>query len=728
MDKENEQTKIAGNDLTFLEEELLQTNKAFTLEQLTQKVAFKKTSSQLQQEVKKYDPNCVYNVGELILKDYDEPLLVSSKGAEHFKGSVVLKVLNKISLESFDCEMLEVGYSGGGIFRKHIDYMKKTKTQVLLPANCGQTGKAPQILQKDEDPRFDQVPMTDKDLKKLEKSLRKALAKTEVFFNWNEFWQLTKKRINISDKKIEDIKKQFREAQQSIATTDLCTKLFEKIITDDLFDLHCLSLNYTLEKKHKKSFVFVSPKDWGKWHLKETMDGFFKDLPLSTTNAKIPVAERETKRESVSTQKFPMKIYLTWREILSGGIKIPKSVRRSLADFREYTFTDVEGEKDYLVYYYPSPGVFLGLKEFYDNNNVPQGASISLEKTEPGHISFWLKRSKKKLSVPQVSYDPKKDKFSEIAEEVFTFALPNKIIHLERDTLNKLLKLYDQRAKLNLKELLILVFNHFGLEGETLFLHYLRAFHLVDTIKQTSQEDVEKTLLSSPEFTKSEKKKGIFFFTEKVRAEAEPIIDEMMEFPAETPSDVEKEEIPGEAHLAIGTIEGDVPVPEVEEEVIVVEEEIPEELEEAKEELAMPEPPSPTAKDVVEKTKKEPPPKKKKKERRKIEGEAAPRRRKGEKRFIEERIELEEFEMEALVAVKEKRDKEAERIAEKEKKKKEEFEAPVAEKPTFGIFAEKLKVALDKQDKPEKTKKEPEKKPAKKPVKKSKKKPTKKKT
>lgn len=727
MDKENEQTKITDADLSFLKEELLQINKAFTLEQLAQKVAFKKTSSQLKQEVKKYDPYCLYEVGDLILREYDEPLLVSSKGAEHFKGSVVLKIIHKVSLESFDCEMLEVDYSGGGTFRKHIDYMKKTKTQVLLPCNCDQKGLEPQKLKKEEDPRLDQVPMTDKDLKRLEKNLGKALSKADIFFSWNEFWQLTQKKINITEKKIEEIKKHLRDTQQSISTTDLCSQLFKKDVSDDLFELHCLSLNYTLEKKHKKSFVFVSPKDWGKWQLKETMDGFFKDLPLSAPNAKIPALEKESNKEATTTQKFPLKIYLTWREIISGGIKVPKSIRRSLADFREYNFTDDDGGKDYTFYYYPSPGIFLGLKEFYENNNVPQGASLTLEKKEPGHISFWLKKSKKKLSVPQVTYDPKKDNFSETGEEVFTFSLPNKIIHLERDTLNRLCGLYDQRAKLNLKELLILIFNHFGLEGETLFLHYLRAFHLVDVLKQTSQEDVEKILLFSPEFTKSEKKKGIFFYTEKVRTDAEIITDEMIEIPTEIPSAVEAVDVPGEAHLAIGTIEGDVPVPEVEEEVIVVEEEVKEELEEAVEEPTLPEPPMLPAKEITEKKKKEAPPKKKKKERRRIEGEAAPRRRKGEKKLIEERIELEEFELEALVAVKEKRDKKAEQIAEKEKKKKEEFQAPVTEKPAFGIFAEKLKTALDKQDTPKESKKKPEKKPKKKPEKKPEKKPVKKK-
>ncbi len=721
MDKTNEYIKINDADLAFLEEELLQINRALTLKELAEKVAFKKTSSQLKQDVNKYDPYCRYNVGDLIFKEYDEPLLVSSKGAEHFKGSVVLKVLNKTSIENYDCDMLEVVYTGGGIFRKHVDYMMKTKTQVLLPSNCDHKGLEPQKLKKEDDPRLDQVPMTDKDLTSLERNLGKALAKADGFFCWNEFWQLSNKRIEISDKQIKEIKKLIRDSMQSLSTAELCSRLFKIDPSDDLFDLHCLSLNFTLEKKHKKIFVFVSPLEWGKWLLKETLDSFLKELPLSTSNAKIPPLEEENKQEISSPQKFPLKIYLTWREILSGGIKSPKNVRRSLAGFREYKFTDTDGNKDYTLYFYPSSGVFLGLKEFYENNNVPQGASLTLEIKEPGHIHFWLKKSKKKLSVPRTTYDPKKDKFSVSGEEVFTFSLANKIIHLERDTLAKLCSLYDQRAKLNLKELLILIFNHFGLEGETLFLHYLRAFHLVDVLKQTSQEEVEKTLLFSPEFSKSEKKKGIFFYKEKVRTEEEIVTDEMIEIPTGIPYDEEKLEVPGEAQLAIGTIEEEVPAPEVEEEIIVVEEEIKdtkdvkEDVEEEIEEPTLPEPPTPPGMEKTEKKKKEVPPKKKKKDRRRIDGEVTPRQRKGEKKLIEERIELEESELEALVAIKEKREKKADRISVKEVE--EDFKAPITEKPTFGIFAEKLKVALDKQEKPQKDKKAPEKKPAKVPQK-----------
>ena len=101
MEKANEYTNITEADLSFLEKELRQINTALTLSELAKKVAFKKTSSQLKQEVKIYDPYCQFEVGELILKEYDEPLLVSSKGTETFKGAVVPKVINKTTVKSF---------------------------------------------------------------------------------------------------------------------------------------------------------------------------------------------------------------------------------------------------------------------------------------------------------------------------------------------------------------------------------------------------------------------------------------------------------------------------------------------------------------------------------------------------------------------------------------------------------------------------------------------------
>ena len=84
MDKENENIKILASDLVFLEEDLVKINMPVILPELVKKIAIKKMSSQLSQEVKVYDPYCLYEVGDLLYKKYNEPLFVSIKGAVPF--------------------------------------------------------------------------------------------------------------------------------------------------------------------------------------------------------------------------------------------------------------------------------------------------------------------------------------------------------------------------------------------------------------------------------------------------------------------------------------------------------------------------------------------------------------------------------------------------------------------------------------------------------------------
>ena len=698
MTEDKENTQITEANLSFIEKELSRSNKPLSLEEITRKLAYKKTSRQLDQEVKKYDSYCKYEIGDFIYKEYDEPLMVSSKGVEPFKGAVVLEVVGKSDYKDFNCEMLEVDYSGGGIFRKYIDYMKKTKTQVLLPSNCEGKAKPSEIIEKKEDPRLSALPMTDRDLKKLERNLNSSLSKSSKFFNWNDHWQLTERKIEIQKDKIEKIKDLLQKTNMSAATSELVPKFFNIKSTDDLFDLYCMSLTFTLDKKHKKDFIQVSPIEWGKWHLKKALQSTPQNLPLSAPKAKVSANVEEQAGEGVSPQDSPLKIYLGWREILSGGIKIPKSMSKEFSSAREYTFTDIEGEKDYVVYYYPLSGFLLGLDEFYEANNVPQGASLTLERKGLNQFSFWLKKSKKKISVLKVTYDPKKDVFEQSGEEVFTFSIPNKIIHLETETLKSLFSLYDQRQKLDLAELLVLVFKNFGPVGKKCTLHYLRAYHLVDVLKRTTQEDVEKTLLAIPEFSRSEKNKAVFFYKEKVEeAEEEERPEEEVEIPPEIPAAEEMvEEGPPAAPAFEAPVEKIPSVPEKERKEMV-KFEAPAEQDrieaEREEEVERPYPPK---KEKISK-----------KKRMRMEAERLPRAQKGVRKIIEEKIEAEEGEQEAFFAIKERVVEET--VREKKKvaaRKEEEKPKPaVPGEPAFGLFAEKLKTALDKKDQKKKQKK-----------------------
>jgi len=671
MDKENNLTQVSADNIAFVEQEFEKTLRPISLKEISEKLAFDKTASQRVADVLKYDPNCKYQVGDLIYKEYDETLTVSSKTVEHFKGAVVLKVKNKVFYKSFECEMLEVDYTGGGLFRKYIDYMKKTKTQVLLPSDCEGKNLAPETMVKADDPRLSELPMTDRDMRTLEKNLRTALSKSEKFFNWNEYWQLAKNQISVPEETVKEAEKYIQEARRSAATEELVGKLFGLEPSHDLFDTTCLSFNAALDKKYKKEFVFVSPVGWGRWHLKAILNSFLEELPLAASPAKLPEIEATEKPQLSTFHEFPLKIYLTWREVLSGGVRVPKSLNKELSHTREYTFLDAEENKSHTVYYYPTGCFFLGLKEFFQASNIPQGTSLTLERKGPGQFNFWLKKSKKKISVPQLNYNPAEDRFSSPGAEAFTFALPNKIIFLEKETLAQLLILNEQREDKDLHALLVLIFQNFGLASDGHSLHFLRAYHLVDVLKQTTQEDVETTLLNSPEFSPSEKKKGIFYY-EEPRKEIEEVRPEER---------VGAEEAPVLGAPGEGLPEEAIPEEEVEREEIL--------------------PPVPVmVAPAVERIKVEAPPAKEKaakKKKPKVEGERGPRPRKSERRVIEERIELAEGEQEALAAVKEKEEAEEEIAA---REKKEEPKPAAAKEVTFGgLFAEKLKTALGKKKK-----------------------------
>ena len=665
-------TTVSAEDIALVERELERTPQPQSTRALAGKLAFEKTATERTQDVKKYDPYSHYEVGDFIEKDYNEPLTVGSKAVEYFEGRVILKVVAKTYSKHFNCEMLELDYPGGGVFRKYVDYMKKTRTQVLLPASLEGRNQAAEIMAKGDDPRLTELPMTERDLKALEKNLRAVLAKNPKVFSWNDLWQLSAKRVDILPEKIQEIENEFVETRRSAATEDLVKKYFGLEASSDLFDLTCLSLSALLEKKFKKDFILLAESGWGKWHVKSILNALPENLPLAAPMAKVPELEEVEKAEMSIVQAFPIKIYLTWREILSGGVKVPRSLNKELSHAREYTFTDPEEGKSYTIYYYPNQNFFLGLQDFYAQHNVPQGTSLTLEKTGPNAFKFWIKKSKKKMSVARLAYDTEKDEFRNPGEEVYTYAEPNKIIYIDRETLARLLPLAATREGLDLKELIVPVFKDPALATSSHSLHFLRAYHLVDVIRQTNQEDVEFTLLNSPEFTKSEKK-GVFTYHEPyVPKEEAPLESSFPETYAEpgaeaiTPEEAALEAVAEELR---GTEAATKEVPK----------------ERPRRPAPAPEPGTPLKKEKVFKKKLI------------SEGEKGQGPKKSERRVIEEKLVEEESVQEALAAVKEKAE---EGLEQRAKEKKEEFKPIPKEQPKFGIFGDLLKTALKKKEDP----------------------------
>lgn len=677
-------TEIKESDLLFLEKELEKEKRPFSLEELAERLVFMKTADQREQVVYRYDPACRYEVGDLIYKEYDEYLPVGNKQTEYFQGAVVLKVIRKNYFPSYNSEILEVDYTGGGPFRRYIDYMRKKNSPVLLPSNVNGAAKTPEIIRADEDPRQTTLPITEKDLKIIIRNLKAALLKSPKFFTWNNRWQLVANQMIISEEKVKEIETYLREVNKSVSTEEIVRRFFQIEPNHPQFELHCLCLNYVLEKKYKKEFVLVSVEGWGKWLLKSLLNSWLEGLPLNVEPAKLPAIEVKEKPQLSYCSSFPYKTYLTWREILSGAVKIPRHLHRELGPSREFLFIDPEEGQSFTVYFYPHLSLFLGFKDYFEENAIPQGTSITLEKKGPELFHCRIKRGKKRIAAIKLSYDPKTDRFLDLGEELSTLVTPNRILYLERETLNKLFSLYPQREELDLHGLLSLIFKNFG-EGQTAFsLHYLRAYHLVDILKPTTPEDVETILLNSPEFTASEKGKGIFTYREPIAPSAEVFVPPPVVQPIPQPEEKEikpkEEEEKGAppAEAVTPPLEAQTPPPTI-----------------AKEVEPLPK------KEIITPPLREKPPKKPK---IRPELERMPKARKSERKMIEERIEFEESEQEALIAIKAKdeiiKEETAPIPSQAEKvEKTEEIKPPIiSEKPAFSLFAEKLKSALQKKE------------------------------
>jgi len=702
MDKENLKiTAITPEDMAVVEQELIRTNRPWPAAELAGKLAFAKTASERHQAVKIYDSNARYEIGDFIYKEYDENLQVGSKATEPFQGGVVLKVVNKTRLPNFPYEMLEVDYDGGGPFRRYLDYMKKTKTEVLLPSNPDGQGKEPEILEEERDPRQTELPMTEKDIKALERNLRKALSSSPAFFSWNDFWQLSSKRIEIPEEKIKEISDELAVTQSSLSTEEIVKKYFGLEPSSDLFELYCLSLNAWLEKKYRRDFICLSTANWGKWHLKSVLNRLPEGLPIASPLASVPDLGQGEGLQYTRIDSFPFKVYLTWREILSGAIRLPRSLSREFTS-REYQLIDDEDGKSYTVYYYPEGNYFLGLGEYFRANNIPQGTSLTINRKAQDAFTFWIKKSKKKTATYQLEYDPATGRFSLAKEEVFTLALANKTLNLDREAVAYLLGRQEESQGLDLRQLLVKVFKTPELTGNNRSLHFLRAYHLVDLLQATTAEDVEYVLNNAPEFVASEKKEGIYIYQESL----------------------EPKEVPGEEEKAAASFleslveqlagSGAEAGPEVSQESAVTEKPVQPGAEEVEAVIRGPEAvitpaQRPEIKVTLEPVKKGKEKEKEEKPAKKKKGPAEEKKfkpKKSDRRLIEERIVEEESEIEALEAVKAQKE-EAEEGAEAEDKTIQvELEAAKQE-AKFGFFAEMLKSALTKKQ-PEQKEVEPE--------------------
>jgi len=670
---------IDESDIEWIKNLIRERGAPLTLEEISTQLARKKSALTEGKKVKIFNPELDYEVGDLIYKYYDEDLKFSREKVEHFKGGVVLRVIGKEKRpEGFS--ILRVTYDGTGLFKQYIDFLERTSSNLLIP--CGFSGKSEPVEYLEDEELLMDVPLDQNYVKKLSKIIEETLKKSDEFIHWNSYFFLKELLENVGDasKRVEEY---LREKGGFETTYNLVEKLYSVKFTDEKFYSWCISLNSVLETKGKGKIVKISNHDWGKWGLRSFFTSIKEGLPIGEKPLKIGNLRRSRKEIARNIWKFyaeerkektqHLRFYLTWREIFSGALRIPREFQSVFGEEREIILTDQEKKRTYNAFYYPEDGFLLGLDEIYQFYSPIQGSLFFLQKEDFNKYIFSFRKAKKVITAFKCEYDKEQKRFIFSGQPVETHTEINKTILITKDELSKIASFWDEGVKFeNLNDLLHFVFTNFGNPQESYKIYLLKAYHIADMFKNVRKEDFETVIFGNPEFFPSEDEKG-YFYLDPTKIGMEEEVKEEIEIPVEELEIFPKDEEVGEIEI-------------MEEEKIPQEEIVEEkELEMEEEKKRKEEKPPSFELEIYRKFKEE-------LKKGKIKG------KKGGRKIIEERIRLEESEKEAEIYIKES-------VEEKESEKKEEKEEvtkqPVKETPKIGILGAKLSKVLSgkKEDK-----------------------------
>ncbi len=484
-----------------------------SLQKVVEEFAKKILEEETLEAVKIYDPDCRYEVGDLLYKEFDEKLRVGRDKFVEFHAGAVLKVVEKKYSKELGCYLIGLEYEGGGPLKEHFKYLARAKVGYYLPSY--ELKECPE-LPPEKDPRKTEREPSEELLKRCRREILELVEKDKNIYRWGDFLIQASSLKEINDEHIKQVEEYIKGKSSSASTEELVERVLGKSRDSEDFPIWCLSLNRALSSK-KLTFVLVSKKGFGKWNTWLNLVNLEKNLPIKVKRT-LPVftarsrVEIETYlREFEKGEKKAEarnKHILTWREVLSGAVKVRKGFRNLLGGEMELKAVSRTGE--YTVYYYPEKNMILGLSGYYRENLVVQASQLFLEWKED-QFELSLRTEKKPFRAPMLTYNPEDDSFALRDAEVSTEMDVETRAFLSREELQLLLgKINQWRRIRDLTALVRELVKSFGDPQQDFKIHYLKLFHLLDIIHGTPKEDLLKALLGNPEFYQEEGEFGYF--------------------------------------------------------------------------------------------------------------------------------------------------------------------------------------------------------------------------
>jgi len=505
-------------DMDFIKTYLKGKSQPLEFNDLVYQVALFKTQDNRKNRVHVYDPDCEYRVGDLIYKEYPGQLPIGNKKYASVEQGIILKVEDVRSRSGRD-EIL-LSYDGTSDFRKYAEYLKKQKIELLLPHKGQKNGKAPEYLTAALDPRSTQAPLIERDFAILRKKLVTMLNKEAAIAFISDKIML-KENLKPLTPEVFTAIKEFLKTRQASESTEFFVENFVKVApTDPDFEANCFALNYLMTTQYKIDLQQTNSRGWGKWHLLSVLYHIKKNALIGENNPflaslsfenKKNLLQRRKKLEESIFSEGETRYFLTQREIASGAVRL-KSNLYHFGSAIEIEALDTFSHKKHTLYYYQDENLLLGFEKIFENYKALQGTTLVFEQTAADEFQFTIKTTKKGTITDKIVYDAEKKIFTVSTDKVASLVCVNKSIFLEADVFHTLAERMEEFRKIETgNKLFHKIFLEFGGREKNYEIHILRLYHILDLIAPLDLKLVEEVILSNPEFVPAEKLAGVFY-------------------------------------------------------------------------------------------------------------------------------------------------------------------------------------------------------------------------
>lgn len=519
MDNKNQANlDIGPADLEFVRDFLKGKQQPLEFAELVGQVALFKTREDRKSRVKVYDPNCEYQAGDLIYKEYPGQLPVGNKKYIAVEGGVILKVEEARSRGGR--EEIRLSYDGTSEFRRYTEYLVRQKIDLLLPHKESTPCRPAEYIGADIDPRRTESPLIERDFNQLRRKLTTALNKEAAIAFLSDKVML-RQNLKAIPPAVFDAIREFLKGRPSSESTEFFAENFAKVAPDHPdFAATCFALNFIMTTEYKIDLQQTSSEGWGKWHLISSLYHLRRNSLVSEPNpflAKASFADRKNlpqKRKKFEEQIFTegeTRYFLTQREVASGAVRLKPGLYR-FGDTMELEAGDAATRKKHTLYYYPDENLLLGFDKVFEGYKALQGTTLVFEQTAAGEFQFSIKTTKKGAITDKIAYEAERRVFLPSGEKVATTVAPNKTIFLENEVFQTLAERMEEFRKCeSYNKLFHKVFLEFGQREKNYEIHILRLYHILDLIAPVDLRTVEDIILSNPEFIPAEKIAGVFY-------------------------------------------------------------------------------------------------------------------------------------------------------------------------------------------------------------------------